>query len=151
MKRRSAVLALLCLLVLPGHVFAEGNGNGNGNGNQDGDSGRDNGNDKGDDNGSGRNGDPRDRPGTVRTQRPSSAPGTIVELSESDALQAVKAGEAVPLQSLLPDVRARTGGEIINAQLQQVGGSLLYTIKVLTPDGKVMAEYYHARSGLHVE
>ena len=151
MKRRSAVLALLCLLVLPDHVFAQGNGNGNGNSGQN-DSGQDNADDKGgDDNGNGRNDDVRDRGGPARAERSSSAPETTVELSESEALKAVKAGQAVPLQSILPDARARTGGEVINAQLQLVDGSLLYTIKVLTPDGKVMAEYYYARSGLHVE
>jgi uncharacterized membrane protein YkoI len=146
MKRRSAVLALLCLLVLPGHVFAQGNGNG-GQGN-----GKGNGNDDDNSDGnSGNYGNSGSHAGSASTETPSAALETAVELSESAALQAVKAGEAVPLQSLLPDVRARTGGEIINAQLQQVDGSLIYTIKVLTPDGKVMAEYYHARSGLHVE
>jgi hypothetical protein len=147
MKRRSAVLALLCLLVLPAPVFAQGNGNGNnGNGNGNGNNGN-NGNGNGN-NGNSGNGNGA---GAVSAERPSSAPDAAVELSESAALQAVEAGQAVPLQSLLPDVQARTGGEIINAQLQQVDGSLVYTIKVLTPDGKVMAEYYHARSGLHVE
>ncbi|MEO8686496.1 MAG: hypothetical protein ABI414_16845, partial [Devosia sp.] len=142
----------LCLLVLPDHVFAEGNGNngngnnGNGNGNSDNNHG--NGNNG---NGNGNNGGSGDGSGAVSAERLSSAPEPAVELSENAALQAVEAGKAVPLQSLLPDVKSRTGGEIINAQLQQVGGSLLYAIKVLTPDGKVMAEYYDARTGRHVE
>ena len=72
------------------------------------------------------------------------------ELSESDALAAVEAGRAVSLSTILPDVRSRTGGEVINAQLQQVRGFLVYAVKVLTPEGKVTTEYYYARSGLHV-
>ncbi|WP_158409625.1 PepSY domain-containing protein [Devosia psychrophila] len=55
------------------------------------------------------------------------------------------------LSTILPDVRSRTGGEVINAQLQQVRGFLLYAVTVLTPGGKVTTEYYYARSGQHVE
>lgn len=145
MKRRSAILALLCLLVVPDHVFAQGNGNGGQNSDTE-----NNGNDHGnDDHGNGDNNGSRGR--ETGTESPSSAPQAAVELSESAALQSVESGRSVPLQSILPDVKARTGGEIINAQLQQVNGVLLYAIKVLTPDGKVMAEYYDAQSGRHVE
>ncbi|MGB3339563.1 MAG: hypothetical protein WBA73_20480 [Devosia sp.] len=73
------------------------------------------------------------------------------EQSESDVLAAVEAGRAVPLSTIMPDVRTRTGGEVINAQLQQVGSFLLYAVTVLTPEGKVSIEYYYARSGQHVE
>ena len=73
------------------------------------------------------------------------------ELTERDALDAVQLGRAVSLSAILPDVRARTGGEIINAQLQQAGSFLLYAVTVLAPDGKVTTEYYYARSGRHVE
>lgn len=76
--------------------------------------------------------------------------GRFKELSERDVLEAVEAGRAVSLSTILPDLRSRTGGEVINAQLQQVGGFLLYAVTVLTPDGKVGTEYYYARSGLHV-
>jgi hypothetical protein len=72
------------------------------------------------------------------------------ELSESEVLAAVQAGSAVSLATILPDVRVRTGGEIINATLQDARGFLLYAVKVLTPGGKVVTEYYYARSGLHV-
>lgn len=74
-----------------------------------------------------------------------------VELSESEVLAAVEAGTAVALSTILPDVRTRTGGEVINAQLEQVRGFLLYAVTVLTPEGKVTTEYYYARSGQHVE
>jgi hypothetical protein len=72
------------------------------------------------------------------------------ELSENDALAAVESGRAVELTTILPDVRTRTGGEVINAQLQQVGTFLIYAVTVLTPSGQVITEHYYARSGAHV-
>ena len=78
------------------------------------------------------------------------APGAVQELSEREVLEAVEAGRAVSLSTILPDLRTRTGGEVINAQLQQAGAFLLYAVTVLTPEGRVATEYYYARSGLHV-
>lgn len=78
------------------------------------------------------------------------ASGTVQELSEREVLEAVEAGRAVSLSTILPDLRTRTGGEVINAQLQQAGAFLLYAVTVLTPEGRVATEYYYARSGLHV-
>lgn len=110
---------------------AGGNGNGNAGGNGNGNSGG---------NGVGQGGN---------SGRPDGSAGG--ELSESDVLAAVEAGRAVSLSTIMPDIRTRTGGEVINAQLQQVGAFLLYAVKVLTPSGKVTTEYYYARSGQHVE
>lgn len=76
--------------------------------------------------------------------------GAVQELSEREVLEAVEAGRAVSLSTILPDLRTRTGGEVINAQLQQAGAFLLYAVTVLTPEGRVATEYYYARSGLHV-
>ena len=149
MNRRSASALLLgVVLVLPMPAWAQGNGNGNANGNgQDGNS-RDNGNGNGDNAGGNGNGNGRDRD-PVNSESPGTATGGG-ELSENEVLAAVKRGSAVSLESLLPDVRSRTGGEIINAKLQETRGSLLYAVTVLTPGGKVVTEYYRARSGLHV-
>jgi uncharacterized membrane protein YkoI len=124
-----------------GHDDSNAGGNGNGNAN-----GQDNGNDVGADNngnghGQGNNGKGPSSPATADDN---------VELSESEVLAAVQAGSAVSLETLLPDVRIRTGGEIINAKLQEARGFLLYAVTVLTPGGKVVTEYYYARSGTHV-
>lgn len=89
--------------------------------------------------------------GSVAPSVSGEAPARGHEQSESDVLAAVEAGRAVPLSSLMPDVRTRTGGEIINAELVQAGGALLYAVRVLAPDGRVSTEYYDARSGQHVE
>ena len=78
------------------------------------------------------------------------ASDAVQELSEREVLEAVEAGRAVSLSTILPDLRTRTGGEVINAQLQQAGAFLLYAVTVLTPEGRVATEYYYARSGLHV-
>lgn len=78
-------------------------------------------------------------------------PEPDAELSQSDVLAAVESGSAIPLETLLPDVRTRTGGEVIDAKLQRSQGALLYAVTVLTPAGKVIREYYYARSGLHLE
>jgi uncharacterized membrane protein YkoI len=63
----------------------------------------------------------------------------------------VQAGQAVPLTTILGDLKARGAGEIIDAQLIRAQGFLLYAVKVLSGDGKVATEYYYARTGRRVE
>lgn len=146
-----------------GNSNAGGNGNGNTGGNGNGNAG-DTGNDNnGGGNGNGNSGQsgPSDTtmgaaaatvtPSAETSGAVTSVPSLNKEMSESDVLAAVESGRAVALSSILPDVRSRTGGEVINAQLQQVRGFLLYAVTVLTPSGKVTTEYYYARSGQHVE
>jgi uncharacterized membrane protein YkoI len=57
----------------------------------------------------------------------------------------------VSLSSLLQGVQARSGGQIIDAQLVRTPRILIYAVKVLTPDGHVGTEYYNARSGAYIE
>lgn len=163
-----------------GNGKGNGNGGGNGNGNSSsgnngsgngnsGDGGNGNGNGNGgggnSTNGNGGNAETGSDSGTIATETPtlegSSPVENVVpsgqggaqsspELSQDEVLSAVEGGSAVSLQSILPDLRSRTGGEIINAKLQRVDGFLLYAITVLSPDGKVSTEYYYARSGQHV-
>ena len=130
----------------------QGNGNGGGNGNTNG-----NGNGRGNGGGGNNNGvgnqpvSPNGAIPDVDPPQPPKTGGIDDELSESEVLAEVEAGRAVSLSSIMPDIRTRTGGEIIDAQLEQVGSFLLYAVTVLTPEGKVTTEYYYARSGLHVE
>lgn len=86
-------------------------------------------------------------PGTP-TPPPFSEP-TLVP--EEDILSMVQSGQAVSLSSLLPGVQARSGGQIIDAQLVRTPRILIYAVKVLTPDGRVGTEYYNARSGAYIE
>jgi hypothetical protein len=159
MNRRYAFAVLIGIaLLMPASAWAQGNGNGNdgnnGNGSANDSNGGGNGNgnayghDRGDDTGG--NGNANGQGGsTVAPDSPATA-AEDGELSESEVLAAVQAGSAVSLETLLPDVRTRTGGEIINARLQQTNGFLLYGVTVLTPGGKVVTEYYYARSGIYV-
>ncbi len=148
---------------------SEGGNNGNGNGN--------NGNGNGG-NGNGGNDGPADTPGGSRSRedgdsdanpgkgnnganhdngangprsKDSSPPAEPVIIPEDELLPMVEAGEAVSLVSLLPDIKTRTGGQIIDAQLVRAERSLVYVVKVLTPAGRVGTEYYNARSGSHIE
>lgn len=128
---------------------SNGNGPGNGNGESQG-----NGHGAGNGNGNAGGASPPAAPETSPANAPAAAPAPPAkpaEQSESDVLAAVEAGRAVPLSSLMPDVRTRTGGDIIDAELVQAGGALLYAVRVLAPDGRVSTEYYDARSGQHVE
>lgn len=165
MNRRSAISLLVgTAFVMPTSAWAQGNGNGNSNDSGNGSNGNGNanghddsnaggnGNANGHDEGAGNNGHGNGHGQDDNTAAPGSPAiaDDNAELSESEVLAAVQAGRAVSLETLLPDLRARTGGEIINAKLQQVRGFLLYAVTVLTPEGKVVTEYYYARSGIHV-
>lgn len=166
-RRTTAALLLALVLGQPAPAWAQGNGNGNAsgpgsssgqdNGNGQGNGKGNNGNDNGQGNGNGQakgnngaanpisngNGNPLSTPPSEADQG--------AELSQDDILAAVESGSAVSLETILPDVRTRTGGEVIDAKLQRMQNFLIYAVTVLTPAGKVMTEYYYARSGIHVE
>ncbi|MHA6692709.1 PepSY domain-containing protein [Devosia sp. A449] len=142
------VLAVALSVSPPGWAQGQGNGNGNANVNAGLTAGAGlatNGNQGGPANGAANGVGQGGAPVTA-----GQGGGAIEELSESEVLAAVEARRAVSLSTILPDIRTRTGGEVINAQLQQAGKFLLYAVTVLTPTGKVATEYYYARSGLHV-
>lgn len=154
------ILLLALVLCLPASAWAQGNGNGNANGQGNSNaSGQGNSNDQGSGNGNS-NGQGNGNNGAVGSRSngnggpPSTLPGKSGQgpvLSQDDVLAAVEAGSVVSFESLLPDVRARTGGDVIEAKLQRTQGFLIYAVTVLTPAGKVSTEYYYARSGIHVE
>lgn len=151
----ATMLAVLLALSQPAWAQGQGQGSGSGGGNSGNGQGNSGGQEQGDNSGGGNNGqngnglEQRNSPGQGNGKADGSPPARS-ELSESDALAAVEAGRAVELETILPDVRARTGGEVINAQLQQIGGFLIYAVTVLTPSGQVLTEHYYARSGTHV-
>jgi hypothetical protein len=151
MERRSLAIALAILAAMSSSAWAQGNGNGGGNGGGQG-SGNGQGQSENASGNSGQNGNAygRDNAGGRGEEKSNAAASHDRELSENDALAAVAAGRAVELSAILPDVRSRTGGEVINAQLQQVGGFLIYAVKVLTPAGQVLTEHYYARTGVHI-
>lgn len=172
MKAKVLIAAFLLVFAATMPVLAQGNGNGGGDAGQteedDADENEDDGGttnaDDGNDNSgnSGRddnsntdnsnngNGNKGDGNGVGASDKPSTREDLTV-VPEADLLQIVKAGQAVSLGSLLPNVQQRTGGEIIDAQLVRTDRALIYAVKVLTPDGRVGMEYYDAHSGTHIE
>ena len=165
MKAKVLIAAILLVFAATMPVHAQGNGNGNGNSGQNdvGDNGNGNGSGNGNGNGNGqtdtpdedrnaRNGNGNNAGGNgAGASSEQSASGEVTVIPEEDLLAIVKAGQAVSLASLLPNVQERTGGEIIDAQLVRTERSLIYVVKVLTPEGHVGIEYYNARSGTHIE
>ena len=151
MKRLSLAIVLVVLAALSQPVSAQGQGNGQGSGENGGGQGGGNGQGQ-NGNAGGGNGQNGNSSGATRGEgKANGPPAGAKELSENDALTAVESGRAVELATILPDVRSRTGGEVINAQLQQVGAFLIYAVTVLTPSGQVLTEHYYARSGAHAE
>ena len=157
MKAKVLISAFLLVFAVTMPVLAQGNGNGGGNSGQNdtGNNGNGNGNGQTDtpDNGNGNgNGNGNNAGGNgAGASGKQSASGEVTVVPEEDLLAIVKAGQAVSLASLLPNVAERTGGEIIDAQLVRTERSLIYVVKVMTPEGRVGVEYYNARSGIHIE
>jgi hypothetical protein len=81
-------------------------------------------------------------------QQPESTP--VEYLGQDFAREAVNAGQAVSLISLVPDIQERTSGEIIDAEMLNVRGMLVYAVRVLQPSGRVTSEFYYARSGIYI-
>lgn len=70
--------------------------------------------------------------------------------SQGIALRAVQSGAAVPLDTIVQGLADRAAGQLIDAQLIEVNGFLLYSIKVMSPTGRVSTQYFYARTGLAV-
>jgi hypothetical protein len=123
---------------------SNGNGNGNSGNNGNGDAnGAANGNAGGNGNGNAFGRD-KDAPATL--------PPPAALISEQDAaLDAVKDGRALPLETILGVAKSATPGEVLDARLVTVNGFLLYELKILAPNGySVSKAYYYARSGKQV-
>lgn len=63
------------------------------------------------------------------------------------ARRALKAGEVLPLATLLERSGVEQMGRLIEVELEHDHGRLVYELKVLTPQGRVVESYYDARSG----
>ena len=159
---RILMLTLLCLAASP-TLAQDGKGNGQGNGNangqQNGNGGSNNGNGPGQNNGvgngngnagnsgnSGSNGNGQGGGAGNSTPANTDAKGTV-RYSQDYARDVVNAGRAVSLASLMPELQARSEGSVIDAELLNVQGILVYSVKVLRTDGRVTQEYYYAQSG----
>ncbi|MDR3438651.1 PepSY domain-containing protein [Telmatospirillum sp.] len=63
------------------------------------------------------------------------------------ARRALEAGQILPLRDILTRVGTAFPGQMIDTDLETEGGRLVYEIKVLTSDGRVLKLLYDARTG----
>jgi hypothetical protein len=68
-------------------------------------------------------------------------------LDQDATLEAVRQGEALPLRTLLPEIERRYRGDVIDAVLRKKGRKLVYTLKVLSPEGRVFVVAVDAATG----
>jgi hypothetical protein len=76
-----------------------------------------------------------------------STPTAGAVLDHEAALKAVKDGKALPLRTLLPQIEQKYRGEVIDAALRRVGRRLVYTLRVLSPGGRVFMVSVDAATG----
>lgn len=63
------------------------------------------------------------------------------------ARNAVKSGQALPLSTILGQVRRRYPGKLLDANLSRRGGSLIYAIKLRGGDNRITLLQVDARTG----
>ena len=63
------------------------------------------------------------------------------------ALRAVEEGRILPLREILTRIDSTYPGQMIEAELEDEGGVMVYEIKMLTRDGRVMTLFYDAGTG----
>jgi hypothetical protein len=91
------------------------------------------------------------KPAKTRAASPSTTPDAADGVLDQDAaLDAVEQGEALPLRTLLPEIERRYRGDVIDAVLHKKGRKLVYTLKVLSPEGRVFVVAIDAATGRQV-
>lgn len=63
------------------------------------------------------------------------------------ARNAVKSGQALPLSTILGQLRRRYPGKLLDANLSRRGGSLIYAIKLRGSDNRITLLQVDARTG----
>lgn len=63
------------------------------------------------------------------------------------ARRAVEEGRILPLKDILAMAESAYPGQLIEAELDDEHGSIIYEIKILTRDGRVVKLLYDARTG----
>lgn len=63
------------------------------------------------------------------------------------ARRAFEEGRILPLKEILARAEAAYPGQLVEAELEDEHGALVYELKVLTTDGRVMKLYYDASTG----
>lgn len=82
------------------------------------------------------------------------APALPVLADDDDherALDARASGAARPLAEILPLVEARFGARVIEVELDEDDGRIVYEFELITPDGRVLEAEIDAASGAVLE
>jgi hypothetical protein len=80
------------------------------------------------------------------------APGPPVPQNDQDrARAAVQSGKVKPLDAILRSVRKKYRGQVLDAQLFDLGNGWIYRIRLLTQDGRVLDIGVDGRSGQIVD
>lgn len=67
--------------------------------------------------------------------------------SHDRARRAVEEGRILPLKDILARAEAAYPGQMVETELENESGALVYEIKMLTKDGRVMKLHYDAKTG----
>jgi uncharacterized membrane protein YkoI len=60
-------------------------------------------------------------------------------------------GEVLPLRDILTRVERDHPGDLLEAELEREHGRIVYEIKILTDDGRVVELYYDAGTGVFLK
>lgn len=82
---------------------------------------------------------------------PAVYPAAAGETDHDRARRAVESGEIKPLRDILAAVEKTHGGQLIEAELEHDHGRMVYELKLLTVEGRVVKLYYDARSGMPLQ
>ena len=63
------------------------------------------------------------------------------------ARRAVEEGRILPLSQIVSRVEHEHSGQLIEAELEDEGGAMVYEIKMLTAEGRLVKLFYGARTG----
>ncbi|MBC7952524.1 MAG: PepSY domain-containing protein [Rhodospirillaceae bacterium] len=63
------------------------------------------------------------------------------------ARRAVQSGQVLPLKTILDKAMAEFPGDLIEAELEDEHGALVYEIKLISPEGNVIKLLYDAKDG----
>jgi hypothetical protein len=67
------------------------------------------------------------------------------------AMRALADGRAKPLSELLPTIEKELGGQVIDVELEHCHGQIVYEVKVLRPDGRLVEAEVDALTGKRIE
>lgn len=71
----------------------------------------------------------------------------IADSDQDRARRAVEQGLILPFKDILAKVQQAYPGQILKAELDDEDGILVYELKILSDDGRVMEVVYDARTG----